>query len=207
MNIFKMEVNKKVIDPVTKEGNYVVVGSVEVPMFSLKEFGIDVEPTGSDTGTPEAPGTGLLIYADPKVQFAYDALCAATKADARNKLVSGTANLKPGAKIADTVDELIAKAERSGAALAIAREFLASFAKYLADKSGKSAAVQTLYNQMAKNRQTIALSSQARKDGMLHQLTAYMEQASEEEAAKYANILIAIEELCSKEFVIDDTEL
>lgn len=194
MKHFEMVVSKK------ENNEYKEVGKVLVPVFDLAEFGLTVDASG-------VSDDGLDTYSDERVQFVYDAVVAATKADARNKLVSGTANLKPGNKIADTVAELIAKAERSGAALAVNRDFLASFAAYLSGKSGKSSQVQALYNGMVKNRQSIAISTEARRHGLLAQVEAYTEQATQEEATKYANILTAIAELCSGTVELDDSEL
>lgn len=215
MNIYKMSVSKKVVNPVTKEGEYQEIGVVNVPIFSLREFDLSAPELTGDAraaqlatlGISAEDDDGLDLFDNPKIQYVYDALVAATKADARNKLVGGSVNLKPGNTIAQTVDELIAKAERSGAALALAREFLSSFSTYLATKSGKSASVQALYNGMVKVRQSITLSSQARKDGLLAQLEAYTEQASVEEITKYVNILAAIGELCSSTMVISDSDL
>jgi len=216
MKQFNMVVSKKVINPTTKEGEYQEVGKVAVPVFSLSEFGIsspqhlnDAERLAAITaaGIKAEDDEGLDYYNDPRVQYVYDAVVAATKADARNKLISGTANIKAGNKIADTVEELIAKAERSGAALALNREFLASFAAYLAAKSGKSAVVQALYNSMTKTRQSITMASQARKDGLLAQLTAYAVQCSTEDAAKYNNILTTLAELCESAEAISEDEV
>jgi hypothetical protein len=194
MKQFNMVVSKK------EGGEYKEVGKVVVPMFDLIEFGLEV----TESGVAE---DGLSTYSDERVQFVYDAVCAATKADARNKLVSGSATLKAGNKIADSVAELIAKAERSGAALAINREFITSFTAYLAQKSAKSAAVQALYAGMVKNRQSIALSTEARRNGLLAQVESYTEQATAEEAEKFANILTAIAEACSGATEVDDSDL
>lgn len=190
-----MKVSKKV------DGEYQEVGAVDVPVFSLVDFGINIEPTEAKDDD------GLPLYEDKKVQYVFDSLLAATKADARNKLVSGTANLKAGAKIASTVEELIAKAERSGAALQLNRDFLASFASYLKSASGKSEAVQALYNSMVKTRASIALSSEARRQGLLAQIEAYTVQASAEDATKFGNILTTISEQCQGAEELSDADL
>lgn len=211
MNIYKMEVNKKVINPVTKEGEYQKIGTVEIPVFSLSEFDVPATPlTGAEraaaltaAGVTAEADDGLDVFSNPKIQFVYDAMVAATKADARNKLVQGSVTLKAGNKIASTVEELIAKAERSGAALALAREFLTSFAAYLSTKSGKSATVQALYNSMVKVRQSITLSSQARKDGLMNQLEGYTAQASTEDVGKFQNIIATLGDLCTDADVVE----
>jgi hypothetical protein len=203
MNVLKMVVSKKSTEGANK-GEYVKVGEVDVPIFSLKEFGIEVE----DTGVDKTEGSdGLLTYASPAVQYVYDSLVAATKADARNKLESGKATIKAGCKIASTVEELIEKAERSGAALALNREFVADFIKYLAEKSGKNATVQALYSGLVKNRQTIALNSEARRNGLMTQIEAYTDWASKENVEKFTNILTTIAELCTSTVEIEDDAL
>lgn len=195
MNTFKMEVNTKVA------GEYKLVGTVDVPMFSLAEFGLDIEPTSTDAET------GLLVYGDEKVNYVYNAIVAATKADARGKLQPGTANLKPNSTIASTVEELIAKAERNGAALALNREFLADFATYLKNSSGKADKVQALYNAMVKNRASIPLSSTARKDGLMVQLQGFVDASTPELATKYSNILSTLGDLCEGTEELDDGDL
>lgn len=210
MKTYQMHVSKK------EAGEYKPVGVVVVPMFALNEFGItcatelDAEQRAAAVKALEISAEdddGLDYYADARIQFVYDAVVSATKADARNKLVSGSSALKPGNKIADTVEELIAKAERSGAALALNREFLTSFSAYLAAKSGKSAVVQALYNGMTKVRATITLSSQARKDGLLAQLEGYIGQATTEDVAKFSNIITTLGDLCSSAEAIGDDEV
>lgn len=192
--VYKMEVNKK------ENGEYKLIGAVDVPVFGLEEFGLDVAPTGKDE-------EGLPIYSSEAIDYVFSAILAATKADARNKLQSGTIALRAGCTIAATVAELIAKAERSGAALAINREFLKSFADFLTAKSGKSAAVQSLYNGMVKNRQSISLSSEPRRNGLLTQLTAYAGSLGSEEADKFSNILLTITDLCEGSVELEDSDL
>jgi len=191
--IYNMEVNKK------DKGEYVKVGEVAVPVFGLEDFGLNVEATGKDE-------EGLPTYGSDAINFVFGAVFAAIKADARNKLVSGTATIKAGQKIASTVAELIEKAERSGAALAIVRDFNKAFAAYLEAHSGKSAAVQAVLNGMVKNRATIALSSEARRNALLSQLTAYAGTLSEEDTAKYTNIVLAISEACTSAVELDDAD-
>lgn len=193
MIIYTMEVSKKV------NGEYQKVGEVELPVFGLEEFGLDVQATGKDE-------EGLPTYATDALNWVFSAVFAAIKADARNKLVSGTATLKPGQKIASTIAELIAKSERTGAALAIAREFVKDFAAYLATRSGKNANVQAVLLSMVKNRATIPLSSEARRNALLAQLSAFAETLDEEAIAKYQNIILAISEACTAVEELSDAD-
>lgn len=199
MHNIKMVVNKKVKNA-AGEAEYQEVGAVEVPCFDLADFGLGVESTGKDE-------EGVPSYGNDKLDFVMGAVWAAIKADARNKLVSGTASVKAGQKIASTVEELIAKAERSGAALQLVRDFIAAFTKYLAERSGKSAAVQALYIGMVRNRQSIAVSSEARRNGLLAQLTAFAEGLAAEEAEKFQGIVLTLADLCQSAAELDDSEL
>lgn len=196
---FMMEVSKKG-KLANGETGYIPVGKVPVPLFSLVSFGLPVEATGFDADNQH-------VYADPRHQYVYDAIVMATKADARNKLAPSSTDLKPGCVIAQTVDDLIAKAERSGAALALNREFLADFAAYLKAKSGKTEGVQALYNGMVKTRASITLSSEARRNGLQAQLGLFLDQLEEVKQAKYVNILTTLDELCRGEVALDDSDL
>ena len=193
MAILKMAVTKTVTKAGKKEREE--VGTVDVPIFILREFGLDVPTTGVDDD-------GLPTYDTPAIQWVADAVLAATKADARNKLESGSVTLKAGASIASTVDELIAKAERSGEALALAREFVTAFSKWLEQHSGKSAAVQAVLVAMARSKNVIALSTEPRRVGLLNQLTAFADVADE----KFSNIIQATADACTAEVTLDDAD-
>ena len=105
MKSYKMEVSKK------ENGAYVKQGDIVIFYPLLSELGLNVEPTKDDE-------EGFPIYSDEKVQYVFDAVLAAVKAQARNRLVSGTATLKPGLSIASTVEELIESGGNKGDALA-----------------------------------------------------------------------------------------
>lgn len=95
-------------------------GNKRVPVGSVTVF----IPTLADLGVSYPAGNLVGAWADK-------ALRAAALADARNKLVSGTADLKPGAKLACTLEELAAPAENSGEALKQISELKKAFAAYL----------------------------------------------------------------------------
>lgn len=149
MQSYKMKVSKK------ENGAYVEVGEVEVFYPLLSELGLAVEPSGKDED-------GFPTYADEKVQFVFDSILSAVKASARNKLVSGSVELKDGNKIAETVEELLATGERSGAALALRREFFADFKAFL-PSLGKSQAYAAGIYDIVSNIKGICNQSAARK--------------------------------------------
>jgi hypothetical protein len=193
MFMLKMEVNKK------EGGEYKLVGSVDVPVFALNDFGIEVIANGKDDN-------GLPLYNDAKLQYVQDAITAAIKAAARNKLVGGSIVTKAGNKIATTVAELMESSGNSGAALALHRDFLAAFTAYLLT-SGKNAKVQALYSSMVKNKASIALSTEARRTGLATQLEAFINAISESDQEKYLGIVEGLSSLCDNSADLDDSDL
>lgn len=196
MRSYQMVVSKK------EGGEYKPVGSVAVFYPELSELGFDVQPTGYEvlndkgevSGT-SAEGTGFPVYADDKVQYLFDAALSSVKAAARNKLVSGTVTLKEGNKIAETVEELLATAERSGEALKNRREFLDAFKKFLAT-TGKSLAVQEAISRLVAAPANIPLQPDSVKDKLPGYLANFATTLNAEQAAKYGRYLVAIEEQC-----------
>ena len=157
------------------------------------------QPTGVKLDVTVYSIAEMQEHSPEAAQYAEDALEAAIMANARNK---GTQAALP-----TDIASLIATAERSGAALAVAREFIADFTKYLASHSGKSAAVQALYTGMVKARATIALSSEARRLGLAAQLEQFVMESDAETASKYANILTTLNDLTTGTVELDDNDL
>ena len=149
MATYTMEVSKK------EDGKYVKVSEVEVYYPLLSDLGISVEPAKLDE-------EGFPIYSDDKHQYVFDAILAAVKAQARNKLTPQTGELKPGLSIATSVEELLESGGNKGDALAAVREFLAAFKAYLATTS-KSAKIQAAVYELARNRSSVALQEDDRK--------------------------------------------
>ena len=108
-------------------------GSKRVPVGSVVVY----VPTLADLGVSYSEGDLVGLWADK-------ALRAAALADARNKLVSGTASLKAGAKIASTLEEIAAPSENSGEALKQISELKKAFAAYLESLRLSSKAVAFL---------------------------------------------------------------
>lgn len=181
MQNYTMKVSKK------EEGEYKEVGQVAVYYPLLNELGLSVEASGKDE-------EGFPTYADEKVQYVFDAVLAAVKATARNRLVSGTATLKDGNKIAETIEELLATGERSGEALKIRREYFASFKAWL-PTLGKSAAwVQGIYD-IVSNSKNLPYQSQARKDAIVGYLAAHADTLSAEDVSRFERVLLSLNEL------------
>ncbi len=92
---FKMQVSASIKGEKKKK----VLGVVAVPFPTLQDLGLNVEPVKvAEDGTPE--------YETDILNFIQTAILERTKGIARNKLVSGTIQLKDGAVIAVTLADL-----------------------------------------------------------------------------------------------------
>ena len=190
MNTYKMEVSKK------ENGAYVKQGEIEVFYPLLSELGLAVEPTKNDE-------EGFPIYSDEKVQYVFDAVLAAVKAQARNRLVSGTATLKPGLTIASTVEELLESGGNKGDALAAVRDFLAAFKAWL-PKTGKSEKVQAAVYELARNKASVALQSDDKKAKFSVYLSGFAETLDAEQVARFSRPLLALNEATEAGDALDD---
>lgn len=192
MNSFNMVVSKK------EDGKYVEQGKVAVFYPTLKELGLSVEASKQDE-------EGFPVYDDEKVQFVFDAVLSAVKAQARNKLVSGTAKLKDGLTIAETVEALLESGGgNKGEALAIVREMLAAFKAWL-PTTGKSAAVQEAVLGLASNRKALALQTDDKKAKFAETyLAGFASSLTPEQAARFERPLVALEEAAASGDALDD---
>ena len=180
MNVIKMEVSKKV------DGKFNKVGDVEVFVPSLNDLGINAEASGTDEA-------GLPTYAVPSVQFVMDAVAAAVKAMARNKLQPQSVELKEGCSIAKTVEELLAPAERTGEALQVRREFFAELKSYL-PTLGKSAAYCAQLYDIIYNVKGISAQSEARKQLISQTVAGLVLTFDDETLARYSRVVAGINE-------------
>lgn len=144
-----------------KQGNKrIPVGKVDVPVPTLADIGLE------DDGSNVA-------------KFVARALRASALTDARNKLVSGTADLKAGAKIATTLDELAAPAENSGAALKEIGELKRGFADYLRGL-GLSEKAQHVLSGIFSSPKTAALQPPEIMEKVTARIEGYLETRTDE---------------------------
>lgn len=190
MNKFSMEVNTK------ENGAYKLVGSIDVFYPTLKDLGLGVEPS-------KVSEEGFPVYSDDKHQYVFDSILAAVKAQARNRLQPGTANLKDGLKIASTVEELLASGGNTGEALKVLREMLAAFKAWL-PSTGKGAAVQAAVYDLVSNRKTIALQSEDKKEKLRGYIANFASTLTEAQAGAWANNLTKLDEACNAVDALDD---
>lgn len=205
MRIYQMEVGKK------EDGATIKVGEVAVYYPLLSELGLAIDPASYESfdkegktvvATVETAGA-FPVYADEKVQYVFDAVLAAVKASARNKLLKGTVELKPDNKIAETVEELLATAERSGAALAARREFLSDLKAFL-PSLGKSQAYTAQLYDIISNVKGICVQSTARKALISDVVGQFAGKLDAEKLGKYERILGQIAEQVEAESELPD---
>ena len=194
MKSYLMEVSKK--EEVNGVQQYVKQGEVEVFYPLLSELGIDIEPKEFDKD-------GFPVYSDERVQYVFDGILAAVKAQARNRLVSGTATLKPGLAIASTVEELLESGGNKGDALAAVREFLNAFKAWL-PKTGKSEKVQAAVYELARNKAAVSIQSDEKKEKFGKYLTDFAETLTEEQAVRFSRPLLALNDACQAGNALED---
>lgn len=158
------------------------------------------KPLTNPDGSPvlAVDDDGYPIYEPDTANWIVGACIAAAKAQARSRLVKGTANLKEGQKISQTLEELATAGERSGSvALANMREAREAFAKWVASQ-GKSAATQEMLVKLFKNREALSMQSADTKKKMQGYVEAFAEAVSSDEVAleKYTRTIETLLEVC-----------
>lgn len=192
----KTDVSKKV-SVAGGDNEYKKVGEVIIPIPTLSAFGVEAASRPFDKEKDGEEDDGLPIYTDEKMDWLHRAVVAACKAQARNKLVSGTATLKDGLKIAENFEELTAEGERRGnaEALKLAKEIQTSFASYV-EGLGKSQATQAVLVAFFRQKSALALQTEDTKTKMLGYLTGYAETLEPKDLERYGKALQAVEDAC-----------
>ena len=194
MQVLKMEVSK------TENKKYVKVGTVDVFYPTVEEIAgfcqsAKVKATSED---------GIAEYESPEANWIQTAILSYAKANARNKLVSGSCELKDGLKIAETWAEFTAETGRSGEALAILREAKAEFSEWIS-KQGKSEAATKILITLFNNRAALDLQAQPNKAKMQAYVESFAESLSPEKLERLQKPIEAVIEACaaSESFSID----
>lgn len=181
-----MTVSKK------EDGKFVPVGDVTYYCPTLAAFGITAEPVMKD-GAPVLE-EGLPVYATDELNWLQKSIHMQVKAQARNKLVSGTTDLKDGQAIATTLAELCVESEGSTAALEAIRAIKALWAKWVAG-SGKSAATQNLLVTLFGNKQALASQPEGTKQkfvGYVGDFCITLDEAALQAGQRYIDSLLAV---------------
>ena len=192
MQVLKMEVSK------TENKKYVKVGTVDIFYPTVEEIagfcqGAKVVKTGDD---------GIAEYESPEANWVQTAILSYAKANARNKLVSGTCDLKDGLKIPETWAEFTAETGRSGEALAILREAKAEFSEWIS-KQGKSEAVTKTLITLFNNKAALELQTPANKAKMLTYVESFAESLSPEKLERLQKPIENVIEACQEAEAFD----
>lgn len=190
--VIKMIVSKK------ENKAHVKVGEQDIYCPTLKDLlpVIGSEIKKDDKGA-EVIEDGLPVYEDDKANWLQGAVLAAVKAQARNKMIPGTATLKDGAKIAEDWDGLTAEGERGqGAGLALLREFKASFTDFISKQGLSEAATNTLI-QLVGNKAALTLQQTSTKDKVRARLEKFAESLDAAQLEKLARPFEAALEACT----------
>mgnify|MGYP000875059184 CR=1 FL=1 len=176
-----------------ENGKTINVGEVAIYIPTLASAGINAEVSGKDDD-------GLPEYKDDKVQYIYNALVAAVKGKARNALITGTADLKPGLTIAADWDALLAEGVRGGGAEALAavRALKKAFADWVAGL-GKSAKAQLMLNSMFGSRNNIAIQDATNKAKFADYLAQFAEQLDAETLEAGQKYLQSLLDTCTSD--------
>lgn len=196
---FDMVVSEKEV--VNGKSQYVAKGKVAVHYPTLNELNI---PNAVIKGESEE---GFPLYEDGLHNYIQDAILAAVKANARNKLavVNGVVGLKDGTTLPTTTEQLLESGGgNSGAALAAIREFLAAAKAWLAT-TGKSIAIQTQVFEFFRQPATISLiEDEKKRDRVRAYLTDFAATLSAEQLTSWNKRMTMIDEACSTISALDD---
>lgn len=193
-----IEVSKK------ENGKFAKVGeqTIHVPLLA------DVIPfitsaVKKDDKGQEIMEDGIPVYEADQANWLQGAILAMVKAQARNKMVPGTANLKDGNKIAETWEELCAEGVRDGSGLALAREFKATFAEWVAKQGLSEAAANTLIT-LVGNKAALALQQDTTKAKVKARLESFAESLDAEKLEKFTRPLESALSTCDAAALADE---
>lgn len=214
MRKFTMYVTKLEADPEGGKAKKAVdVGSVEVYYPTLQELGFSAavpsgweltDKDGKPVAAKETDSEAFPVYEAEGLDYTFNAVLAAVKANARNKLNSGTATLKDGLKIAETLEELFASGERSGEALKIKSEAIKSFKAYLAS-TGKSQAYQfQIANWVTKAKDIMPLLPEGHKKAALAHVEAWGKTLDSALVERFSRFIQAISDAAEQVVAFDE---
>lgn len=141
-------------------------------------------PIKKDEKGAEVFEDGIPVYEADEANWVQAAILASVKAQARNKMLPGTATVKDGQKIADDWAGLTAEGVRDGSGLALAREFKEAFKDWLG-KQGISDQAATVLHTLVSNKAALALQQQSTKEKVRARLEAFADSLDEATAERF----------------------
>ena len=147
----------------------VKVGEFTSYIPSLKDFGLNIEPTGTAED-------GSLIYSGNAESWLYTAIAAQAKTQARNKLQPKTATLRTGSTMPQTFAEVIEPTDlrASGTQMAERSQLHKAFTAF-AFSLGKSENVSKLIVTLFKSPDSLMIQAEKIKQGMIDYVTQFGE--------------------------------
>jgi len=198
MQKITIDVSKKVNGKFAKQGEV----EITVPILTdVLEF--VASPVKKDEKGAEIFEDGLPVYESDKANWLQGAMLAAIKAQARNKLVSGTATLKDGLSIPTDWEGILAEGTRGGGeALAIAREAKAAFAEWMG-KQGKSEAATATVVTLFSNKQALALQSEVNKGKVKSYVESFAESLDAALQERFEKPIMSVIDTCEAVAEVD----
>lgn len=143
---------------------------------------------------------GLPVYDNEPTNWVFSAIVSAAKAAARNKLIPGTADLRPGVKIATNWEEFCAESDRggNGAALQLLREVKEDFAKWV-KTLGKNEATQNVMVTLFSSKAALKVATNDTKGKIKAYVEQFAESLSVEQAERYERPLTSVLETCDED--------
>lgn len=159
----------------------------------------DGKPIMGSDGKPTlaVDDRGLPVYNTEEANWIFSAVVAAVQMQARNKLVSGTADLKDGSTIAEDWAGLVAEGgSGNGAALAALRDCKAAFNQYVATL-GKSEATAKMLIVYFSNREALDVQSASTKAKMAEYVETFAATLSEADMERFEKPISRVLETCT----------
>jgi len=193
--VITIDVSKK------ENGAFKKVGeqTIHVPLLA-DIISFVTSPVKKDEKGVEVIEDGIPVYEADQANWVQGAVLAAVKAQARNKMKSGTADLKDGQKIAENWEELCAEGVRDGSGLALAREFKQAFADYIKTQGLSEAAANMLVT-LVSNKAALVLQTQVTKDKVKARLEQFAESLESTAVEKFMRPLQSAVDSCAE---VDD---
>lgn len=193
-----MAFQKITIDVSKKEnGKFNKVGEQTIHVPVLADIMPFVgSPIKKDEKGQDIMEDGIPVYEDDKANWIQGAILASVKAQARNKMVPGTAQVKEGLKIAENWEELIAEGVRDGSGLALAREFRKEFEAYVNKQGLSEQAANTLIT-LVSNKAALTLQQESTKNKVKARLESFAETLDPEKLEKFMRPLTSAIEACT----------
>lgn len=198
MQVIPMVVSKRV------DSKYVEQGKIDITVPLIADAAkhlVDAE-IAKDKDGKEQIEDGIPVYVSDIANWVQSAMLAYVKMGSRNKLIPGTATLKPGLTIPTNWEELCAESDRSnnGGALRLYAECREAFAKW-ASTLGKSEGTVKVMTSFFNNAKALELATSEHKAKMHAYVTQFAESLEEAELERFASPIQKVLDNASSEVV------